>query len=99
MTTSASRARASDAAASATVRRRSGSVSATGASPRASIALAHASRAMAMLDGRGFVTPTDVKRVAADVLRHRVIISYEAEAEGVDSEAIVASVLDQTPVP
>ncbi|MEM7622114.1 MAG: MoxR family ATPase [Planctomycetota bacterium] len=70
-----------------------------GASPRASIALAHASRAMAMLDGRGFVTPTDVKRIAADVLRHRVIISYEAEAEGVDSESIVASVLDQIPVP
>jgi len=70
-----------------------------GASPRASIALAHASRAMAMLDGRAFVTPSDVKRIAPDIMRHRVIISYEAEAEGVDSDAVVAAVLDQTPIP
>ena len=70
-----------------------------GASPRASIALAHASRAMALIAGRSFVTPTDVKRIGLDVMRHRVIASYEAEAEGVSTESIVEAVFDHTPLP
>ena len=70
-----------------------------GASPRASIALTQASRARAFLDGRGFVTPHDVKRVAQDVLRHRVITTYEAEAEGLSAEHIVGRVLDTVPLP
>jgi len=64
-----------------------------GASPRATIALAQASRAHAYLRGRTFVTPDDVKAVAPDVLRHRVLTSYEAEAEEVTSDDIVARVL------
>ena len=70
-----------------------------GASPRASIALAQASRAQAFLEGRGFVTPQDVKTVAPDVLRHRVVASYEAEAENVDSDALVARLLEHVAVP
>jgi MoxR-like ATPase len=70
-----------------------------GASPRASIALAKAARAHAFLDGRGYVTPHDVKAVATDVLRHRVLTTYEAEAEGVRSEDLVRRVLDTVPVP
>ena len=65
-----------------------------GASPRATIALAQASRAHAFLRGRTFVTPDDVKAIAVDVLRHRVIITYEAEAEEVTSEQIVKRVLE-----
>jgi len=64
-----------------------------GASPRATIALAQASRAHAYLRGRTFVTPDDVKAVAPDVLRHRVLTTYEAEAEEVTSDDIVARVL------
>ncbi len=64
-----------------------------GASPRATIALAQASRAHAFLRGRTFVTPDDVKAMAPDVLRHRVLITYEAEAEDVTSDAIVQRVL------
>ena len=64
-----------------------------GASPRATIALAQASRAHAFLRGRTFVTPDDVKAIAPDVLRHRVLTTYEAEAEEVTSEAIVQRVL------
>ena len=64
-----------------------------GASPRATIALAQSSRAHAYLRGRTFVTPDDVKAVAPDVLRHRVLTSYEAEAEEVTSDDIVARVL------
>jgi MoxR-like ATPase len=64
-----------------------------GASPRATIALAQASRAHAFLRGRTFVTPDDVKAIAPDVLRHRVLTTYEAEAEEVTSEAIVARIL------
>ena len=64
-----------------------------GASPRATIALAQASRAHAFLRGRTFVTPDDVKSIAPDVLRHRVLITYEAEAEEVTSDAIVQRVL------
>lgn len=64
-----------------------------GASPRASIALAQAARAHAFLRGRDYVTPEDVKAMAPDVLRHRIITSYEAEAEGVSSDDIVRRVL------
>ena len=64
-----------------------------GASPRATIALAQASRAHAFLRGRTFVTPEDVKSIAPDVLRHRVLTTYEAEAEEVTSDTIVARIL------
>src|SRR5687767_673091 len=64
-----------------------------GASPRATIALAQASRAHAFLRGRSFVTPDDVKAIAPDVLRHRVLTTYEAEAEEVTSDAVVARIL------
>ena len=70
-----------------------------GASPRASIALVRAARARALLDGRGYVTPYDVKSVGMDVLRHRVITTYEAEAEGVTSEQVVQQVFDTVQVP
>ena len=70
-----------------------------GASPRASINLAIASRAHALIQGRAFATPADVKSVAMDVMRHRVITSYEAQAEGVDADQIVRRVLDHIPVP
>ena len=70
-----------------------------GASPRASIALVRAARARAFLEGRGYVTPHDVKAVAFDVLRHRVITTYEAEAEGLSSVDVVKSVLDTVRVP
>jgi len=70
-----------------------------GASPRATIALALASKGWAFLQGRGYVTPQDVKNIALDVLRHRVIVSYEAEAEGKTSEDIVQEILDTLPVP
>jgi MoxR-like ATPase len=64
-----------------------------GASPRATIFLAQAARAHAFLRGRAFVTPDDVKAIAPDVLRHRVLTTYEAEAEEVTSDAIVTRVL------
>jgi MoxR-like ATPase len=70
-----------------------------GASPRAGINLVLAARAHAFINGRGFVTPDDIKEVAPDVLRHRVIISYEAEAENVSSAAIVQRILDHADVP
>ena len=70
-----------------------------GASPRATLALAQASRAHAFRRGRGFVTPEDVKAIAPDVLRHRVLTTYEAEAEEVTSDAIVARVLDAVAAP
>jgi MoxR-like ATPase len=70
-----------------------------GASPRGGIYLVQASRAHAFIKGRGFVTPDDVKAVAADVLRHRVIVSYEAEAENVTSANIVQRILDYAEVP
>jgi len=70
-----------------------------GASPRGSIALAMASRARAFLQGRAFVTPGDVKAVAPDVLRHRVVVTYEAQAERVTGEDIVRRVLDRVPAP
>jgi MoxR-like ATPase len=70
-----------------------------GASPRATIALAQASRAHAFLRGRAFVTPDDVKAIAPDVLRHRVLTTYEAEAEEVTSDDIVARVLAKVESP
>jgi len=70
-----------------------------GASPRASIALIQAARARALLDGRAFVTPHDVKTVGMDVLRHRVLTTYEAEAEGVTSVALIQRVFDHVRVP
>jgi MoxR-like ATPase len=65
-----------------------------GASPRASIALAAASRAHAFLDGRAYALPEDVKAIAPDVLRHRILPTYEAEADGIDSDALVHRILD-----
>ena len=70
-----------------------------GGSPRATIFLAQASRAHAFLRGRGYVTPEDVKAVGYDVLRHRVIVTYEAEAEGLDSEAVLQRIFDHIEVP
>jgi MoxR-like ATPase len=70
-----------------------------GASPRASINLVTAARAHAFLKGRGFVTPEDIKQIAPDVLRHRIITSYEAEAENINSDHIVRRILDHTDVP
>lgn len=70
-----------------------------GASPRATIFLAMASKAYAMLQGRGYVTPQDVKSIGMDVLRHRVIVSYEAEAEGKTSEDIIQQIFDRVEVP
>jgi MoxR-like ATPase len=70
-----------------------------GASPRASIYLAQAARANAFLRRRGYVTPEDVKFVGMDVLRHRVILTYEAEAEEMTSEDIVQKVFDRVEVP
>lgn len=70
-----------------------------GASPRATIALTMAARAWAFINGRGYVTPQDVKTFALDVMRHRVAISYEAEAENISSENIITKVLETLPVP
>jgi len=70
-----------------------------GASPRATLYLTLAAKAQAFLQGRGYVTPQDVKTIGPDVLRHRVIVSYEAEAEEIDSDEIVRRVFDGVPVP
>ena len=70
-----------------------------GASPRATIYMIMAARAHAFIKGRGFVTPEDIKQIAPDILRHRIVISYEAEAEEITSADIVQSVLDQIEVP
>jgi len=70
-----------------------------GASPRATIALALAGKAHAFLRGRGYVTPQDIKSIGMDVLRHRVAVTYEAEAEDKTSETVVQKVFDELPVP
>ena len=70
-----------------------------GASPRASIALIKAAKAHAFLKGRGFVSPEDVKAIGKDVLRHRVMPSYEAEAENIKSDEIVDKIFAQIEVP
>jgi MoxR-like ATPase len=70
-----------------------------GASPRASIALMKASRCIAFIRGRGFVTPDDIKEIGADVLRHRIILSYEAEADGKNADDVVKLLFDSVEVP
>lgn len=70
-----------------------------GASPRATIALTLAAKAHAFLHGRGYVTPQDIKDIAPDIFRHRIIVSYEAEAEGISSEEIIRDVLNTVAVP
>jgi MoxR-like ATPase len=70
-----------------------------GASPRASIALAQAAKAHAYLRGRGYVIPEDVRAIGLDVLRHRVLLTFEAEAEEIDADQVVTRILDAVPVP
>ncbi|CAN5429187.1 AAA family ATPase [soil metagenome] len=70
-----------------------------GASPRGTINLALAARANAVLDGRAFVTTQDIKDLALDILRHRILLTYEAEAEGITTEDIISQILDKLPVP
>ena len=70
-----------------------------GASPRATIYLTVAAKAWALLQGRAYVTPEDVKSIGPDVLRHRIILTYEADAQGVTTDAIVKKVLNAVPVP
>ena len=70
-----------------------------GGSPRASIALTRAAKAHAFLRHRGYVTPEDVKAIGMDVLRHRVLVTYEAEAEEIDAEEIARQIFDHVEVP
>ncbi len=70
-----------------------------GASPRATIFLAQGAKASALLAGRNYVTPQDVKDVGTDVLRHRILLTYEAEAQELDSDAVVAEILNAVDVP
>lgn len=70
-----------------------------GASPRATIFLTQATKAYAFLNGRGYVTPEDIKAIGLDVLRHRVLLSYEAEAENISSDQIVKQIFDAVDVP
>lgn len=70
-----------------------------GASPRASIALVLAARAQALIRGKTFAAPTDVKDVAADVLRHRVLLSFEAEADGLTPETVISRILERVEIP
>ncbi len=70
-----------------------------GASPRATIYLAQAARAHAFIKGRGYVTPEDIKAVGMDVLRHRIILSYEAEAEEITTESVITRIFDAVQVP
>ena len=70
-----------------------------GASPRGSINLVHAGRALALLRGRDYVLPTDVRDLARDVLRHRIVLTYEALAAGVDADRVLDGVLERVPMP
>jgi MoxR-like ATPase len=70
-----------------------------GASPRASIALHRSARICALFDGRDYVTPADVKAAAVPVLRHRIVMSYEADADGLDADAVIGRILSLVPVP
>jgi MoxR-like ATPase len=70
-----------------------------GASPRATMALDRCSRAHAWINDRDYVSPEDVQAIAHDVLRHRVLISFEAEADGMDAEAVITELLKLVPVP
>ncbi|TVP54694.1 MAG: MoxR family ATPase [Halomonadaceae bacterium] len=69
-----------------------------GASPRGSIAMDRCSRALAWLEGRDFVTPEDIRKVAGDVLRHRILLTFEAEAEGISSDQLIEKLLTTVPV-
>ena len=70
-----------------------------GASPRATINIALAAKALAFTRQRGYVTPQDVKDLAHDILRHRILLSYEAEAAGVGADDVIERVLSKVPVP
>ena len=70
-----------------------------GASPRATLALNLAARGNALMHGRAYATPQDVKEVVHDVLRHRILLTYEAEAENVTSDKIIDKILSVVPVP
>jgi MoxR-like ATPase len=70
-----------------------------GASPRATLYLTLAAKAHALLQGRGYVTPQDVKSIGPDILRHRVIVTYEAEAEDIGADHIIRTIFDGIPVP
>lgn len=70
-----------------------------GASPRASIALKVCARALAFIKGKNFVTPDDVKEIAPDVLRHRILLTFEAEARGIDSDEVIRSLLNGVTIP
>ena len=70
-----------------------------GASPRATLFLVRGAQALALIEGRPYVLPEDVKNIALDVLRHRIHVTYEAEAEGVDGEEVARRILDQVRVP
>jgi MoxR-like ATPase len=70
-----------------------------GASPRATIFLVLGAKAHAMLQGRGYVVPEDVKAIAAEVLRHRIILTYQAEADGITTDSIITQILQTVPVP
>jgi MoxR-like ATPase len=70
-----------------------------GAGPRASLGLVRAAKANALLEGRGYIVPHDVKSLAPDVMRHRIILSFEAEADGLDADAVIAKVLAAIPLP
>ena len=70
-----------------------------GASPRASIWLIKAAKANAMINGRGYVIPEDIKEVAHDVLRHRLILTFEAEADEINSDKVIDIILDKIPSP
>jgi len=76
-----------------------GHLIAYGASPRATLFLAQAARAFALVDGRAYVTPEDVKEIALDVLRHRIHVTYEAEAEQIDGEELARRILEKVRVP
>jgi MoxR-like ATPase len=70
-----------------------------GASPRASIFLILGAKAHALIRGRGFVIPEDIKAIAGEVLRHRIILTYQAEADGITTDEIISQVLQKVPVP
>jgi MoxR-like ATPase len=70
-----------------------------GASPRGAIALERGARARAWLSGRDFVTPEDVQAIAPDALRHRILLDYEAQAEGISPQRFVAELLNRVPAP
>ena len=70
-----------------------------GSSPRGTIGLDTCARALAWLDGRDFVTPQDIQNVAHDVLRHRLILSFEADAQGITSDQVIDLLLQNVPVP